>query len=247
MEILSGFNTIQIILISLVFIWTGFVRSGLGFGGGALGLPLMLFIFDQPLFWLPIIGIHLLFFSSLTLGSRIHQVDWVYLKKAGLTIFPFVLIGVFGLIQLPTTWLLIFIYTITLLYALLWVSGKNIRSNNMWLDRLLLCIGGYIAGTSLTGAPLIVAVFMRNVSTSMLRNTLFVLWFLIVIIKMSTFIVVGIDLNIIDALALIPIATIGHIAGLKAHDLILKHDDLFKRIVGGVLVFISSLGLYNIF
>ena len=38
-------------------------------------------------------------------------------------IIPFVLMGVFGLIQFPTNCLVIFIYSITLLYALLWVSG----------------------------------------------------------------------------------------------------------------------------
>jgi uncharacterized protein len=38
----------QAILIALVFVWAGFVRTGLGFGGAALGLPLMLFIHNDP-------------------------------------------------------------------------------------------------------------------------------------------------------------------------------------------------------
>ena len=246
MDIFLNFSYIQLALISLIFIWTGFVRSGLGFGGGALGLPLMLFIYDQPLFWLPVIGCHLLFFSGFTLHSRISKVDWNYLRKAIMVIVPFVLIGVIGLIKLPTDWLLIFIYSITLLYAILWVSGKHIRSNNKWLDRSLLCIGGYVAGTSLTGAPLIVAVFMRHVTAEFLRNTLFVLWFIIVIIKMTAFVVVGIELNLIVALILIPVASIGHIIGLKLHEKILQNDGLFKRLTGGVLIIISSIGLYNI-
>ena len=61
---------------AFVFIWAGFVRTGLGFGGAALGLPFMLFISDQPLLWLPVIGTHLLFFSGLTLSKRLHNVDW---------------------------------------------------------------------------------------------------------------------------------------------------------------------------
>lgn len=48
------FSNTELILIAVIFIWTGFVRSGLGFGGAALGLPLMLFIYDQPVYWLPI-------------------------------------------------------------------------------------------------------------------------------------------------------------------------------------------------
>jgi len=246
MDILLNFTTFELILIALLFIWTGFVRSGLGFGGAALGLPLMLFIYNQPLYWLPMIGIHLLIFSGLTLRTRIQHIDWQYLKKAILIIIPFTLIGVLGLIKLPTNWLVIFIYSVTLFYAVLWILGINLRSNNKWLDRFLLSVGGYVAGTSLTGAPLIVAVFMRNVSAELLRNTLFVLWFMIVTIKMTAFVVVGIELNWLSALVLIPVAAIGHFIGLKTHNYILQNDALFKRVTGLVLCVISGLGLYNV-
>lgn len=119
-------------------------------------------------------GIHLLFFSGLTLRTRIQHVDWSYLKKSIRIIIPFTILGVAGLIQLPTEWLVIFIYTVTLFYAVLWLLGLNLKSQSNWVDKLLLCLGGYVAGTSLTGAPLIVAVFMRNVAAKYLRNTLFV-------------------------------------------------------------------------
>ena len=66
-EMLPDFSTLDIIFTAILFVWTGFVRSGLGFGGGALGLPLMLFVYDQPIFWLPVIGLHLLFFSALSI------------------------------------------------------------------------------------------------------------------------------------------------------------------------------------
>jgi len=246
MDTLLNFSTQELILTALVFVWTGFVRSGLGFGGAALGLPLMLFIYDQPLYWLPMIGVHLLFFSGLTLGTRIKEIDTTYLKKSILIIVPFTIAGVFGLIQLPTDWLVVFIYSITLFYAVLWLFGLNVRSNNIWLDRFLLSLGGYVAGTSLTGAPLIVAVFMRNVAAKLLRNTLFVLWFIIVSIKMTAFVVLGIELSWMAALVLIPVAAIGHVVGLKTHDYILHNDALFKRITGLVLFVISALGLMNV-
>lgn len=76
---LPEFTLTQIILLGLLFLWTGFVRTGLGFGGAALGLPLMLFLHPDPLLWLPIISVHLLFFSGLTLRTRLHNVDWKYL------------------------------------------------------------------------------------------------------------------------------------------------------------------------
>ncbi len=246
LDTLFGFTTLQLVSTALLFIWTGFVRSGLGFGGAALGLPLMLFVYDQPLFWLPMIGIHLLFFSGLTLRTRIHDIDRPYLKKSFFIIIPFTLIGVFGLVKLPTDWLVIFIYSITLFYAVLWMFGVNLRSQNVWFDRFLLSIGGYVAGTSLTGAPLIVAVFMRNVEAAKLRNTLFVLWFIIVTIKMTAFAALNIPLNWLAAMVLIPIATIGHIIGLKTHHYILQKDVLFKRVTGMMLFMISALGLLSL-
>ncbi len=246
METLLNFTTFELLLIALLFLWTGFVRSGLGFGGAALGLPLLLFIHNQALYWLPIIGLHLLFFSGLTLRTRIHDIDKAYLKKSLMIILPFTLIGVIGLIQLPDNWLLSFIYSITLFYSVIWSLGISLRSNNKWLDHTLLAIGGYVAGTSLTGAPLIAAVFMKNVASHLLRNTLFVLWFLIVSIKMLMFIALGIDLNFLAAMALIPVAAVGHYLGLKAHEFILKNDHRFKQITGITLAIISILGLMRI-
>lgn len=243
---LINFSTTELVLIALIFVWTGFVRSGLGFGGAALGLPLMLFIYDQPVYWLPIIGAHLLFFTSLTLRSRLHNVDWAYLKKSSIYIIPPALVGVFGLITLPNNLLIIFIYSVTLFYAVIWFLNMNIRSNNEWFDKFLLAIGGYVAGTSLTGAPLMVAVYMRNVAAEQLRNTLFVLWFILVTIKMTTFKILGVDIHLLTALYLLPVAAIGHVVGIKTHELILKNDQLFKRIIGGVLMVISLLGLSQI-
>ncbi len=245
-SLLDQYSALPLLLIGLLFIWTGFVRSGLGFGGAALGLPLMLLLDDSPIFWLPIIGWHLLFFSSLTLRTRIDHVDWAYLRAASYWILPAAMAGLVGLLNLPNNWLVIFIYSITLLYAVLWIFDLNIHSENPWLDRFLLTVGGYVAGTSLTGAPLIVAVFVNNVTVSMLRNTLFVLWFTLVTLKMTTFAIVGVDLQFANALLLLPIAAIGHVIGLWAHDQIMRNDTLFKRIIGGVLVIICSIGLFSI-
>jgi hypothetical protein len=243
---LLHFDLLQTLLIGLIFLWTGFVRTGLGFGGAALGLPLMLFIDSQPLLWLPIIGSHLLFFSGLTLRTRLYNVDWAYLRRSSLYIIPAALVGVFGLLNLPNRWLLIFIYSITLFYAFIWVMNWAIHSRHDWVDKLLLILGGYVAGTSLTGAPLMVAVYMRNVAKTQLRDTLFVLWFILVAIKMSTFAAVGVDLHLMTALMLLPVAAIGHVLGLKAHDAITRNDQHFKRWIGLGLMIVSGLGLWDI-
>jgi len=243
---LFEFAPLELIFTGLLFIWAGFVRSGLGFGGAALGLPLMLFIHDQPLYWLPMIGIHLLFFSTLTLRTRIHNVDWSYLPRAGLFVIPGALVGVFGLISLPNQWLVLFIYSVTLFYALLWLLNINLHSNRSWLDRFFLLLGGYVAGISLSGAPLMIAVFMRNIAAHQLRNTMFVLWIILVSLKLSTLAALGFSLYPIDALVLIPVAAIGHLIGLRVHDAILQNDRLFKRVIGGVLMVICLLGFWSL-
>lgn len=238
-----GFSTLDLVLTLLLFVWTGFVRSGLGFGGAALGLPLLLFIYDQPVFWLPIIGAQLLFFSLLTFGRDLGKVDWLFLKRSAYWIIPAALVGVLGLINLPNDVLLTFIYIVTLCYAAIWVMNWSILSNSLWLDRVFLVLGGYIAGISLTGAPLMVAVYMRHVAREKLRNTLFVLWFVLVSIKMAALTALGVDLHLTTALALLPAAAIGHVLGLKAHAYLVTNDALFRRILGAGLIVVSSLGL----
>lgn len=243
---LLDFSVSQTLIVCLLFVWAGFVRTGLGFGGAALGLPLMLFVDNDPLLWLPIIGTHLLFFSGLTLSKRLHNVDWAYLRWSSLYIIPPAIIGVFGLVNLPTLWLNVFIYAISLFYGIIWMLNRTITSSQNGVDKLLLILGGYVAGTSLTGAPLMVAVYMRNVAKEKLRDTLFVLWFVLVTIKMSTFIALSVDLHFTTALALIPVAAIGHVLGLKAHDAIMRNDQAFKRWIGGGLAVVSALGLLNL-
>lgn len=239
-------TTLQYYSVFFIFIWTGFVRTGLGFGGAALSLPVLLFIYDEPLYWLPIIGCHLLFFSAITLRTRLHDVDWPYLKKASVFILPGAMVGVFGLLNLSTYLLNLIIYSVTLFYALMWMLNYGIKANNKWVDRFLLLFGGYVAGISLSGAPLMVAVFMRNIAKHQLRNSMFVLWFVLVSLKLAMLVAVGVDLNVWVALLLLPIAAIGHYVGIRAHEYILHNDQMFKRVVGAGLAVVSVLGLVQL-
>jgi len=200
------FTSIELVIISCIFIWIGFVRTGLGFGGAVLGLPLLMLVGGSPIDWLPIIGIHLIFFSGIALAKSLKTVDWGYLKKSLPWILPAKIIGVIGLINLPPTVMTVIVYSIVSFYALTWIMNFQIASREGWVTRLLLILGGYISGTSLNGAPLLVAVYMQNIEIKKLRNTLFVLWFLLVSIKMSAFLVVDVYINWQFSLMLIPIA-----------------------------------------
>ena len=240
------FSSLELAIISLIFVWIGFVRTGLGFGGAVLGLPLLMLVGGSPIDWLPIIGIHLLFFSAIALVNALKTIDWSYLKKSLPWILPSKIIGVIGLISLPPTVMTLIVYSITFFYALTWVMNFNIASREGWVSRLLLILGGYISGTSLNGAPLLVAVYMQNIDIKKLRNTLFVLWFLLVTIKMGAFVIVDVYINWQFSLMLIPVAALGHFIGLKVHDRIIENDTQFKRWMGGVLILICLAGLSKV-
>ncbi len=237
----------QLALLSLIFVWTGFVRSALGFGGAALSLPFMLLILPDPLLFLPMIGFHLLFFSGLTLFNRLHNVDWLYLRSAIKIMALPMAVGILGLLNLSSDILTVLVFSITLFYALTYLFNYQITSNNRWIDAALLILGGYVAGTSLIGAPLIVAVFIRHIAPERLRDTLFVLWIIFVLIKMIAFGIAEVNLQFVPALIMLPIAAIGHFAGLKAHDAILATGGVkMKRIIGAVLASVTIFGLYRV-
>ena len=251
----------QLVLIGLIFIWSGFVRSGLGFGGAVLSLPFLLMVDNRPLVYLPIISVHLLFFATLTIWqnnrsnrpktidseeNRLSTVDWAYLRKVMPIMIVPKLVGVFGLIVLPSALMSLIIFSIISLYSLTYIFNTPFKSNSRLLDTLFLILGAYISGTSLIGAPLIIAVFINHVAKERLRDTLFALWVILVGIKMAAFIYARIDLQVIHHLWLLPCATIGHLLGLRMHEKLLTAETpIFFRVLGIALLLISILGIYQ--
>ncbi|GGC94983.1 sulfite exporter TauE/SafE family protein [Vreelandella lutescens] len=249
----------QYALIGLIFAWSGFVRTSLGFGGAVLALPFLLLVVNEPLVFLPIIAIHLLIFSSWIAWNGHRQlqqagsgaavqsnIDWRYLGKALKIMMVPKLIGVVGLLTLPANVMTSIIFGIVIIYAIGYVLNKPFRSNNKYVDYVLLGLGGYVSGTSLIGAPLIVAVFATHVAKEQLRDTMFVLWFILVVIKMVSFVIAGVDLQLIHQLWLLPCAFIGHLLGEKAHRYLLNADTgLFFRVLGAVLIVVSVVGLIH--
>lgn len=255
---MSELHYYQYLLIGLIFIWSGFVRSGLGFGGAVLSLPFLLLVHNQPLVFLPLISVQLLFFSSITLllnnrkstaAQRTHKstVDWPYLRYMLAIMIAPKLLGVFGLITMPANILSIIIFVVVSVYAITYIANKPFKSNSKFIDALFLMAGGYISGTSLIGAPLIIAVAAQHVARERLRDTLFALWFILVSIKLAAFIYAGVSLQLIHHLWLLPCAAIGHFIGLRFHERMLKAETpMFFRVMGIALLLISALGLWNV-
>jgi len=250
----------QYTLIALIFVWSGFVRTGLGFGGAVLALPFLLLIIDDPLIFLPIIAVHLLIFSgAITLGNHFkakrmgtggltENVDWPYLKRTLKVMIIPKLIGVFGLLTLPNEVMSGLIFVIVIVYSIGYILNKPFKSNSVWIDNLFLMLGGYVSGTSLIAAPLVMAVYASHVAKEQLRDTLFVLWFILVVIKMGSFFVVGVDLQLIHHLWLLPCAFIGHLLGQRLHRYLVKTDSArFFKIIGTVLIITSTIGIARTF
>lgn len=177
-------------------------------------------------------------------GGGISTIDWTYLRFALLVMIVPKLIGIFGLLTLPASLMSSIIYCIVIAYALSYIFNRPFTSNSRGLDILFLILGGYVSGTSLIGAPLIAAVFASHVSREKLRDTLFVLWFILVLIKMVSFIIAGVDLQLIHHLWLLPCAFIGHLLGERLHKkLVGAENKVFFRALGSVLIVVSTLGL----
>lgn len=257
---MADLSVVQYILIALIFVWSGFVRSGLGFGGAVLSLPFLLLILDEPLVFLPIIAVHLLIFSSLTVwmnnrktadtGGKQEEgtVDWRYIGRLMAVLIVPKMIGVIGLFTLPNHVLSAIIFVIVALYSVSYILNRPFRSGSKAVDVIFLMLGGYISGTSLIGAPLIIAVAAQHLPKEKLRDSLFVLWFILVLIKLSAFIWVGVDLQLIHHLWLLPAAAVGHVIGLYAHERMLRAEtSLFFRVLGSVLLVVSSVGLVSSF
>lgn len=244
-------------LIGLIFIWSGFVRSGLGFGGAVLALPFLLLVVNEPLIFLPLISVHLLIFSSWIaikghrksrqqLDRTSGNIDWPYLWHSLKIMIVPKLIGVLGLLTLPAQLMTTIIFAIVTVYAVSYLLDKPFQSQNKWLDTLFLMLGGYVSGTSLIGAPLIVAVYATKVAKHQLRDTLFVLWFILVSIKMVSFLIAGVDLQLVHHLWLLPCAMIGHLIGQKFHERIQAAEGKrFFQVIGSALLIVCGFGFYS--
>jgi len=243
---LADLATWQYIALGITFIWSGFVRSGLGFGGAALALPLMLLVLDDPVVLLPLIAIHLLIFAGFTSARNLQNIDWPYLKKSLLIMAIPKIVGVIGLLSLPNEILTPLVFGIIFCYALMYIFSIEFKSNSPVIDTLLLILGGYVSGTSLVGAPLIIAVYMRHVPQEKLRDTLFLLWVILVSIKVIAFILTDTDLQLIHHTWALPCAAIGHWLGLRLHKYLQSADEQqFKKWLGTALLVITSFGLYS--
>ncbi|MGB1245257.1 MAG: TSUP family transporter [Porticoccaceae bacterium] len=246
---------LQLGIIAIIFVWSGFVRSGLGFGGALFTLPFLLLIHNDPLFFLPIISLHLLFFAGLTViqsergtkDANSTSVNWQFVRYSLLVMIVPKLAGVVGLLVLPTALMNLIIFSLIAAYSLTYILGKPLQSNSRLIDIVFLIAAAYISGTSLIGGPLVIAVAMRHIRPHEFRNTLFVIWWILVSIKLCAFVIADVDIQLLNALWLLPFAGIGHLIGHRFHKQLLQRDSAsFYRILGWILLGTAIVGISQV-
>ena len=231
------------------------MRSGLGFGGALFTLPFLLLIHNDPLFFLPIISLHLLFFAGLTIiqsergtkDANSTSVNWQFVRYSLLVMIVPKLAGVVGLLVLPTALMNLIIFSLIAAYSLTYILGKPLQSNSRLIDIVFLIAAAYISGTSLIGGPLVIAVAMRHIRPHEFRNTLFVIWWILVSIKLCAFVIADVDIQLLNALWLLPFAGIGHLIGHRFHQQLLQRDSAsFYRILGWILLGTAIVGISQV-
>jgi len=242
------FTPITIIVLLFAFWWSGFVRAGLGFGGAGLMYPIAFLVIDSVIFIVPIVGVHLLFFTSINLSmGGYRKVDWLTTGKILAIILPTTIIGVFGLLQMPDAVLLLSVYFILIAYSLGYIFNFKSKPNK-WLNVPILIFGGYVSGLSLSGAPMIAAVALQYLKKEQARESLYVLWMVLVTIKLGTLIAYDVDMQLQHHLWLLPAAIIGTLMGSKMHTkLQAMQGEVFYRWMGIALFTLSISGLLRHF
>jgi uncharacterized membrane protein YfcA len=128
-----------------------------------------------------------------------------------------------------------------------YILDRPFKSNHKWLDHCFMMLGGYVSGTSLIAAPLVVPVAASRMPREQLRDTLFALWFILVAVKLGAFILAGVDLQLRYTLLLLPCVALGHVIGLRFHEYTLRAETrVFFRVLGIGLLAVSLVGLWRI-
>ena len=238
------FSLYTIAVLCIAFIWSGFVRAGLGFGGAGLMYPVALLAVDSVLFLVPIICVQLIFFASITLFKDFGKINWPVMKRAFLIILPPFMVGVFGLIQLPELWVLLTLYIIIIAYSCNYLLYSEKLTPKPWLDYPLLLVGGYVSGLSLSGAPLIAAIVIRQLDKKEIKASLFILWVVLCCIKLATLGYFEVDLQLEHQLWLLPCALVGHVLGNRFHDKILRLKPvILYRLIGSAMLILCLASL----
>ncbi len=239
-------TTPALVGLSACFIWSGFVRSGFGFGGLVLMLPLALLFVDSPIHIIPITAVHVFTTGVVTVLLRFNVIAWRQIFHImGVMLVP-VVIGLLGLISLPDAWLVGLVQVIVGFYAINYIRPFKTLVGGRLADYATIAFGGYLSGLALLGSPLIVPVAGRWIARERLRDSLLALWVLLAPFKIVMLFANGVDFHWDWQLWLFPIHLVGYGCGLLFHAKLLQHrSEVFYRIIGWMLLAVVTVGLWQ--
>jgi hypothetical protein len=249
-------SSLQLTLLFFFFIWSGFVRTGFGFGANTLLLPLALLIVPNPLIIVPVVALQSFCFGGFEVAHNFQKIAWREIGKMSLVLVPTFAAGVYGLINFPAKTLTLMVYGVTIFYALLYIrhgekDERKIVSSKRHqiffgeiLDFGSLVLGGYVSGISMIGGPMIVAVAAKKIPRALLKNTLLMLWVFTGFFKTSAFLLAGVSLQWTLQTVTLPAVALGHFLGLKFHDRIAQSPQ-FYRWIGVMLLAVCVAGIWQ--
>ena len=244
---MTDLSVVQMGMLLVVFIWSGFVRAGLGFGGTALALPFALVVVESAQVVVPLLLVQLFVFSVVNTWRRFDNIDWRYVGYLTAVLVLPVLAGVFTLINLPNHLFLMLVYVGVLGVAIQYIVQVELKSTSKAVDLLLLMVGGYVLGSTTAGGPPIVAVSMRYVARDQVRDTLLGLWSLASAMNLVVLFQAEVDLQWRSQLWLLPATVVGHLIGERFHrQLLTMHTAVFYRVLGAALFIVTVMGLIKL-
>ena len=236
-----GRGLFAIAVLSLAY----FVRGISGFGSGLVAVPLLALVFPLPLV---VPSILLLDFTAALIvgGLNLSQVRWDEIKP----LVPFgmlgVVLGTILLVNLPRTPLLIGLGLFVLIFAvrtLLNLHGE--RPVSRWWALPASLTGGTVGALFGTGGPpYVIYLAHRLKDKGQLRATLSGVFLLEGLVRIATFVAVGLLLNlqVWKSYAIgLPIVLLGLYAGSHVHTHV-SQSQMMKII--GALLLLSSLSLF---
>ena len=248
----AGFEPVELFAILMLFVWGGFVRGAFSFGGAALTLPLLLLVYPDPLFFIPIIAIQLLVIAFVRVVFHSRLINFRVLWRSVLILLPTKIIGIIGLLQMPNDILILIIFGFSVFYAVTYLVRGTVQPSKgkkiTLFDYAAMGLGGYMSGTALSGAPLIVGVVGKYVAKESLRSTLFALWIVLVLIKLTAMMLAGVSMQLEHQLWLFPAGIIGHLLGVRCSR-ILHHmpEHVYYRALGAVMLVVGGSGVVSVF
>jgi len=238
--------TTTLFLFALISCLGMLVQSTVGFAGALLAVPLFAMLWT-PREVVPVYILVMMTVNPLIIWDARKFVQWPIVKTLIITGFPASLIGVWALDVLPTTSIRLFISSLTLIFGLLFLFQVPLRFSDTKTKRLFVgTLSGFLGGSiAASGPPVVLYGIAQQWKKNEMRATLLAFFFLLNLSSGVFSIARGmVSKNgfIMYAAALIPVILVSRL-GVQIKNRL--NENIFRKAVLGVILFVGALGVVN--